>query len=43
MTSTNNNEKPDIFMELSVQHMRQIIELLDNGEKKDLKAIIIKI
>ena len=39
---SNNNEKPDIFMELSVQHMRQIIELLDNGEKKDLKAIIIK-
>ena len=34
---------PELFMELSVAHLKEIIALLDNGEKKDLKAIIIKL
>ena len=36
-------KKPELFMELSVSHMKEIIALLDNGEKTDLKAVIIKL
>ena len=36
-------KKPELFMELSVSHMKDIIALLDNGEKTDLKAVIIKL
>ena len=47
MSSINNEktvskETPEIFMELSVKHMNQIIHLLDTGNKDELKAIVIK-
>mgnify|MGYP003654269845 FL=1 len=39
---SNVKETPEIFMELSVKHMNQIIHLLDTGNKDELKAIVIK-
>jgi len=47
MSSTNNEktvskDTPEIFMELSVKHMQQIINLVDTSKKEELKAIVIK-
>ena len=33
----------ELFLELSVAHLKEIIALLDNGEKSELKAIVIKL
>ena len=40
--SKNAVQKPDIFMELGVNHMKEIIQLMDNGNKNDLKGVVIK-
>jgi len=41
-TSQENTETQDVFMELSVSHMQQIIKLMDTGNKEELKGIVIK-
>ena len=43
MSDTIKPKKPELFIELSVAHLKDIIALLDSGEKTDLKAVIIKL